>query len=123
MTGGSSMAVTLTTLNSNDIIVLAIHSEALNASGSHAAVASVADTANLTWAKRSSVALDNAGAGNAYNDAEMWWAFSSGVLTGDVITITLSKSVDAASVAAWGVNGANTAAPWDGNASLPATAK
>jgi len=121
MTGGSSITVTLTTLKTNDIIVVAIHNESLNASGSHATVSSVSG-GGLTWAKRAGAVLDNAGQNNAYSDFEIWWALAIAALAATVITITLSKSIDDASAVAFGVNGANTSAPWDTNASLPAIA-
>src|SRR6266852_7194075 len=100
MTGGSSITVTLTTLKTNAIIVVAIHNESLNASGSHATVSSVSG-GGLTWAKRAGAVLDNAGQNNAYSDFEIWWALAIAALAATVITITLSKSIDDASAVAF----------------------
>jgi len=117
---GSSLSVKLSTSKTNDIIIVDVHSSHL--SSPHRTVSSISDSAGLTWAQRSSVTMDNAGAQNAYNDFERWWALSTGALSNDTITVSFSGSVDSATVLAYGVNGANTGTPWDANGSLPATA-
>lgn len=106
----SSGAVNVTTTSANDIIILVVSSE----NGTVRTVSTVTDVAGLTWAKRS-------GRTTSTVDLEVWWALSTGALSADTITVTLSGATDDASLIAYGVSGANTASPWDANVSLPAT--
>ena len=49
----------------------------------------------------------------------MWYAKSSGTLSGDVITCKTSSAVNNLAIAVWGVNGANQTTVWDPNSNLP----
>lgn len=113
----TSIPVTLTTGKTNDIIVLVI----CNRRGFvHTTVSGVSDTAGLTWAKRSSITLDDA-VSNFFMDFEIWWGASPRALSSDIITVTFGAAI-IGSVLAFGVNGASVSSPWDSNVSLPATA-
>jgi hypothetical protein len=105
--GSTTLTITLTTTKTNDIIVVGV-----GAGGS--SVTSVSDTAGLTWAHRAT----NPASGNRL---ETWWALSPGVLSSDTISVNFA-TLNSYEALAFGVNGAHTAAPWDSNAALPATA-
>jgi hypothetical protein len=101
--------------------------ERTNAQASHAVVNSVASL-NIpagSWTRRSQNFLDAAGQGTAYNTLETWWAYSSGALTAEVITVTSSVAPDDGTILCFGVAGFTggtlyQTAPWDQNAALPA---
>lgn len=116
MSGNNSGTITLSTNLSNDIIVLAVISENNGGAGKH--VTGVSDGSGLTWASRASIDAAETGL-----SLDTWWAYAPSALSSDVITYTLSGSIDDAALVAFGVNGAsNTTAPWDTNVSLPASA-
>lgn len=121
----NTATVALTTSLTNDIIVVMAFSQK-NATP-HRTVSGITDTAGLTWTKRSAIAQDSAVGQfiTCFIDAEVWWAYSSGALTGDTITVTYSGATDAGVLIAFGVNSSGTAfsasSPWDTNGSLPAT--
>lgn len=104
--GGTT--VTLTTTDTNDIIIL----EGLG-STSGATVSSVSDTAGLTWTCPAGKSVSNGNQTISY-----CWAFSSGALTSDVITPTMSSGA-VSRCTAFGVNGADTTTPFDTNGALP----
>lgn len=106
-------AVTLSTSLTNDIIcIFAV----TNNDGVTPGVASISDTAGLTWHKRAAIQ-----AINGSTTVELWWALSSGVLTNDAITVSWN-SANGQRIYAFGVNGANTTTPFDVNGSLPGLA-
>lgn len=108
----STGTVTLTTTQSNDVIILSY----FHNGGSGAHTISTVTSAHLTWAKRS-----QRGWGGGPSDTEIWWATASSPLTSEVITITLAPAtnIDDAAYHAFGVSGCpNPASPWDTNASL-----
>ena len=107
--------VTLTTTLVNDIIVVFVSTTKISPAST---VTSITDTAGLTWTKRSSFEYTS---GTRFN-LEVWWAPSTGVLSSDVITANLGATATQTVMIAFGVNGANFAAPWDTNGTLPATA-
>lgn len=118
--GTSSQTVSLSTTNANDIIVVLVGYE-INASSGAPTVSSVSDTAGLTWHRRGGA---HATTNNKDCVLDCWWAYSSGTLSSDTITVTLSGNVDNGAVVACGVSGvpsANYSAPWDTNAALPVT--
>jgi hypothetical protein len=120
---GTVITLTQTTTSTNDIIIVGTHNERTAAQGSFATVSTISDTAALTWHLRKRLQL-NAGSGSggaAFNNAEEWWAFSSGALTADAIVITFSTTVDNATAGSCGISGANTTNPFDNNASMPDT--
>jgi len=86
-TTGNSGA--LTTAKTDDIIFVSIVTNGVAVSG-------VSDTANLTWYQR--VTVDN----TSSLHMEKWFTQSPGTVSGDVITVTLATSGDAAfAVTAW----------------------
>ena len=115
-TSANSGSATLTTTMTNDIIVVTVANEN-TANGVLRTVSSVTST-GLSFAHRSTASINS----SPYSDTEVWWAYAPGVLSSATITVTLTGSIDDASIVAFGVNGANTASPWDPNVSLPKTA-
>lgn len=111
----STVNCTLSTTLGSDIIVALIVGEFDGQM--YDTISSVGDTAGLTWHQRHQVTESG---GDYPYDTEVWWAYSSGILSNDVITATFGGNFDSACMVAFGVNGANTSNPWDGNASLPA---
>jgi len=111
----------IATVNAGDIIVVVAHAEWVNAVGAHGTISGISDTSGLSWQKRNSASLDNAGFGSAYNDFEVWWAYSSGTLAADVITVTWTQpggnNPDDVTVLAFGVTGFTGTSyhtnPWD----------
>jgi hypothetical protein len=88
-TGSTGTTGALTTTKTNDIIFVAIVTNG-------AIVSSIADTAVLSWHYR--VSVDN---GTGLH-MEKWFAQSAGTLAGDVITVNLASSGNAAFAAtAW----------------------
>jgi hypothetical protein len=107
----SSGTTTLTTSDSNDVIVVEIFDE--NTSSPSPSVTSV--TANgLTFQKRSAISGSGVGQyGTSVDDMEIWWAISSAPLSSEDIGVNLSETIDDASIVAFGVSGAYTSNPWD----------
>lgn len=101
---GTSVAVTLSTAQPNDIICLTI-------AGAITSPLTVSDSTGLTWTRRS---VTTVGA----NRLEFWYAKAASPLTSCVITTTYATN-QAPRLVAWGVSGANFANPFDPNASLP----
>ncbi len=96
---GSSGSVSLTTANTNDVIIVSV----ITANGT---TASVSDAAGLTWTQR----LLATNTANTYE----FYAISANALSADSITVTLSAT-DNAVIVAFGVSGASTSSPFDGN--------
>lgn len=105
--GGSTVTLSLTTTQPNDVIVV------FTVCGSSGDATSISDTAGLTWTKRTATA--NFGGSTSGE----WYAVSTGVLTADTITVNYSAA-GGGRTEAFGVSGANTSAPFDSNASFPA---
>src|SRR5579871_1089137 len=103
-TTGPATAWTLNPISTsllNDIILV------FSAPGSGSnQIASVSDTAGLTWHSRSN---------GAASGVQMYWALAASALSGDVITVTYAASESAAVVGAIAINGANTSSPFDPN--------
>ena len=98
----SSCSKSLTTTLKGDVILL----WAWPNTGSPT-VSTVTDTAGLTWTARSQ-------AGSPPSNWIIYYAISSGKLTGDSIKVTFTASVSTTYVmAVWGVSGANTVSPFD----------
>ena len=111
--GTSSGTVTLTTTQTNDVVVLLIGCEQDAALQTVSSVTS----AHLTFTRRGGF---NGVPGSGNNQSfEIWWAPSAGILTSEVITITLSGATGDAAVVAFSVHGAGSiTSPWD-TGSLP----
>jgi hypothetical protein len=129
--GIAAAASSVTTGNFNTaaagrIVICVTHAEWANAVGAHGVVASIVG-GGLTWAKRASATLDNAGNGSAYNDMEVWWAYAAAKLTNITVTATWTtpggNNPDAATVLLAGISGFTGTSyqtnPWDANGSLP----
>jgi hypothetical protein len=119
--GGSGVAgytsPTLTTTKTNDIIVVCCQGEMVPPAAR--SISSVTAT-GLTFAKRASMTATSSGFGtNCQASAEIWWALATSTFSG-TITATWSAAMDGTSFTAFGVNGCNTASPWDTNGSLDA---
>jgi hypothetical protein len=121
--GTSSVAATLTTSNTNDVIILDILYE--TATNSDTISVSSITASGLTFAQRSTIQVTgNFGFGGHATTVNLdrWWAPSTGALTGETITVNFNKNMDSASLIAYGVSGAaNISSPFDSNVSLPAT--
>jgi hypothetical protein len=121
----SGAGVTLTTTDANDVVVFEIFNEN-DGSNIPTTVSSVSDSAGLTWhlrtATTSPAMQQYADEGVNATDMEIWWAHAPAQLSSDTIVPTLSGTTDCISYVAFGVNGANTATPWDTNGSLPTIA-
>jgi hypothetical protein len=101
--GSTTSTVTLTTTHTNDFALIAIQHNA-------GAVTSVTDGAGLTWTLL-----------GIANTTEVWSAFSTGILTSDVITITYNSVPAFDSIVAWGLTGTVTSSFFDPNGALPGT--
>ena len=95
---GTTITSTLTTTSTNDVIIIYVQSDK--------SVSSVADTAGLTWQQRAQVT-------NGTTHIAEWYASSAAVLTGDVITVTLSAATAGTGTASFGVSGGDTVSPFD----------
>jgi hypothetical protein len=112
----SSGTVTLSTTQTNDVILVWVGFEPHN--NNNYSVSSVT-ASGLTFTKYGSVTYTN---GTFYQNQELWWAPASGVLTSEVITVTLSHAIDCACIVACGVSGAHDFTnPWDSWGSFPVT--
>lgn len=118
----TTCSVTLTTSNSNDVIIVL--------AGGNAAEETVLDllifgtpTANgLTFHTRET---DCTSLGTLLSVGE-WWAVASSPLLNETITLTATPTADGMqsfSMIAYGISGANTASPFDPNVAHPATAE
>jgi hypothetical protein len=112
----TSVVVTLTTTQSNDIICV------LTAIGDEGSVTvpsvSSVSGGGLTWHKRAEA--NSGGIGSTGQSMELWWALASSPLSAVAITVTYPSAFDDVGVIAFGVNGCYTASPWDSNGSVPA---
>lgn len=117
-TSVSSIAATITTSNSNDIILAFVHAVSTGAAGSAATVTGVADGL-LTWARRGSIYF---GASAPYNTLELWWAAATNPVSSLTVTASLSETIDACSIQLIAVSGCESLTnPWDTSTFLPAT--
>ena len=104
--------VTLTTANTNDVIVVAVNSRL--ATGGPKTVSSVT-ASGLTFVQRKAYNPSD----DTPSDLEVWWAIASAALTAEVITVNLSGTVDGCVIQAFGVTGANVSGnTWDGTTPL-----
>lgn len=109
-TASNTTSVSITTTKTNNIILLFTVGE------SNDPVTAVSDGASLTWNHRVvNYTLSAPLTSNNILAFDLWWAFSSGILTNDTITVTGNASDGRLMVMA--VNGANTTTPFDTNAS------
>ncbi len=111
----ASCSASLSTTKSNDVIVV-FASETLDVQTS--CTFGVSDTAGLTWIVRSPVVFGR----NNHDQLQEWWAKSSGVLTSDSITESISGcGPNYNGLQVFAISGANVNSPFDPNAALPGT--
>lgn len=118
-TNAQTIAVTLTTADTDDIIVLIFGSELNSVTNQgYITVSSISDTASLTWHRRGGGTAVNNG---IYRNIEEWYAISTAALTSDVITVTVTGPYSSGytMLNAFGVSGANLSIPFDNNSVLP----
>lgn len=109
---------TLTTTLTNDVIIVLVHNETPSG-GTLRTVTSITDSVGLTWTLRKQYSIGTPTM-DMNSDMEVWWAPAASTFSG-TITANFSGAVDDCSIIAFAVNGvANTAYPWDPDASLPA---
>ena len=108
----SSATVKLTTLNSNDIIIVAAE---MNGAITH--TLQITDASGLTW---NSIAITNNSGGPLV--AACWWALATDPLSADQITVSPDSGSFNISINAFGIAGANTITPLDTNVLATATA-
>ncbi len=102
----SSGTVTLTTADTNDVIVV------IAAFKGAATVTSIISTSGLTFKQRATATFSNIG-------LDMWWAPSTLALTAEVITLNFSGAVEGSPIA-FGVNGVfSITNPFDFNTTQP----
>jgi hypothetical protein len=101
----ASGTISLTTTAPNTVIILEVESNSTLAEA-----ATISDTAGLTWPAARTNSSD-------HKIAE-FYAISSGVLTGDVITVNFGGSTFY-DLGVMAIAGANTSSPFDPNVSLP----
>lgn len=105
--GASSGTVTLTTANTNDVIVVAV---AARNNGSAAKTVSNVTASGLTFTPRQTYAPSD----DTSSDIEYWYAIASAALTSKVITVTMSGITAEVLLQAFGINGANVSGnTWD----------
>jgi hypothetical protein len=98
----ATVVPSLTTSDTNDIIIVTIIGNATVSSVSSPSLGSFNTVPGAACQVSS-------------NFTDIWWAKSSGALTGENITVTMSSSTYCTAIA-FGVNGANTSSPFDANA-------
>lgn len=113
--GTSSATVTLTTTQTNDVILVGVATE--NNTGALRTVSSISSTSGLAFTQRSHANTPAGAVG-----IETWQAVSSGALTSEVITVTMSGNIDCGLLFAAGIAGTGApATPNDPNVSLPSS--
>jgi hypothetical protein len=119
--GSFSSVVTttpLTTANSGDVIIAQVN--IVNTSAITQTVTSVTG-GGLTFTKRHSTG-SLSGTSPLQLQIDIWWAVAASPVSSANFTASFSASVPQAGIVVWGVSGANTATPFDVNASLPKVA-
>lgn len=105
----SSVTLTLTTSSANDVIEVGAEA---NATSGTITISSVTAT-GLTFTQRSHVSP------LANQIVDVWYAKASSALSSVAITVNFSQSTNFYVATAFGISGANTASPFDTNASVP----
>jgi len=115
--GVGSITVTLTTALTNDVICFVVSADANPVAS---AVVSSITGGGLTIVAQAQYSVPNQFTTYG-NTLEIWWAVAAAPLSAVTFTVHFAGTADAANVVAFGVNGANTNAPFDPNVSMPAT--
>lgn len=110
----------LTTTSANDIVIVVVVLNDPTAPGTVSTVSATGGTGTVgTFTKRSSITGTNTL--GSQMDLEVWWALATTTLTTKTITVNFSGTPDSSKAFSFAISGANTAAPWDTNGSLPKT--
>lgn len=110
---GTTITATLTTTNTNDVIVAVVGTV-----GNVTITVTSISATGVTWngSARKTLAF------SSHGDLEIWYGTAAANLSAVTITVNLSGStLSAGNVNVFGVSGANTGSISDANASLPAT--
>jgi len=110
-TNVASFTLSLTTTQTDYILVLAIYNEH---TGTAAATVSSVTSAGMTWALRRRSNSSTTGG------LELWWAHGAAALSGYIITVNMAGAYDDACACVVVVSGCNPSTPFDANAGLPA---
>ena len=114
--GVSTHAMTINSSQTDEILVLFIEMEQLQATGAYAHVTSITGGPG-GWAAYGSAYQYRGGRNGSspynYNTMEIWWTHATSVQSSASVTINTSASVDNLSASCMGVIGANTTAPFD----------
>jgi len=119
-TAGTSCTVTLTTSDTEDVVVLF---SATNGGAIGYATISSISGGGLSWTERGRAECLNVcgtGGSGTYTDTDEWYAVSSGALSSVTFTVTLASSSSYTDLSVFGINGANTVSPFDTHSGLPA---
>ena len=100
----TSGTITITTSNTNDLVVLCSENNG-------AGTPSITDTSGLTWTQ----------IGTHTGTIDAFFAFSSGPLSSDTITVNYGTTVGFFSLIAFGVSGVPVSSQLDPNGALPGT--
>jgi hypothetical protein len=103
----TSCAMTLTTANPEDLIILTSYETSTSVH-----VSSISDTSGLSWNLREKYTSSGV--------TEEWYAVAPDVLSSDVITVKYSGSATAG-ITATAIYGTDTASPFDTHSGLPVT--
>lgn len=122
---GTTITLPITTVNPDDVIIVAVGTINTQANGTYINVSgNPSSSPSLTWTRRKQQHARFGTLGNyTYHDLEEWWAYA-GSNTG-LITVTVTLTGTPNSIGwgiAFGVSGIDTtgATPYDPNAGLPA---
>jgi hypothetical protein len=114
--GVSTKTMTINTTQTDEIILMFVEMEQLQATGAYAHVTSITSS-GLTWAPYGTAYQYRGGRNGSspynYNTMEVWWAHAAAAQSAATVTINTSASVDNLSASAVGVIGANSTGPFD----------
>ena len=112
-------------VSAGSVLLIDAVATAINADGSATVVTSVT-SAHLTFSQRSAHTRHDSVGDTLFVRGERWWAYSSGALTSEVVTVVFTRAPDDVNdvdhlILATECQGItpNPASPWDGNASIP----
>lgn len=111
-TGTTSAAGTLTTAHTNDIIIAYVLGNADNPAST------TVSGGSLTWHQRACSASGPTCGSTPVSQIEEWYAIASSTLSSATITAA-NTGTTYLEVGVYGISGANTSSPFDGNASIP----
>ncbi|HUI01268.1 MAG TPA: hypothetical protein VLX56_06530, partial [Nitrososphaerales archaeon] len=117
---GSTLSASLTTTNTNDVIITVVTGQN-TATGTYQ-TPSLSDGSGLTWQARSTLEEVSSVGGYSYY-GQIFYAIAASALSGDSIKVTWNSApTHYGTLQVFGVSGANTASPFDPDPALPAFA-